>query len=226
MTANESLKLSLQVHDLLKSDLSHVFQEDIPFEQIEKQARDLMPDSRDRIFTPSNVILTMLLSATKEDKSMQEALNTFKLVFENECQKVFQEEVRQLEQEKIEDNLCKKGAGRPKKYQSTLPKSHQKPLSDSTAGYSTARTKLNTNIVQTVFDHSADFGDLDNELWYGLKTYFTDGTYIQLQDTEDIKSEYVCLCTVQVCSKKSGGFLSSSLATSLYSAGQRTGKSV
>jgi len=104
-------------------------------------------------------------------KSIQEALNTFKIVFENECQKVFQAETRQLEQEKMDDNLGKKGPGRPKKYQSTLPKSHQKPLSDSTAGYSTARTKLDTSIVQTVFDHSTDFGDLDNELWYGLKTY-------------------------------------------------------
>jgi hypothetical protein len=191
MTANESLNLSVQVHDLLKTDLSHVFHEDIPFELIEKQARELMPDSRDRIFTPCNVILTMLLSATREDKSMQEALNTFKLVFENECQKVFQSEARQLEQEKIEDNLCKKGPGRPKKYQSSLPKSHQKPLSDSTAGYSIARNKLNTGIVQTVYEHSADFGELENELWYGLKTYITDGPYIQLQDTEDIKSEYV-----------------------------------
>ena len=190
MTANESLNLSLQVNDLLKSDLSHVFHEDIPFELIEKQALELMPDSRDRVFTPCNVILTMLLSATKEDKSMQEALNTFKLVFENDCKKVFQEEVRQLEQEKIKDNLGIRGVGRPKKYLSSLPKSHQKPLSDSTAGYSTARTKLNTSIVQTVFEHSADFGDLENELWYGLKTHITDGTYVQLQDTKDIKSEY------------------------------------
>jgi len=190
MTANESLNLSLQVNDLLKSDLSHVFHEDIPFELIEKQALELMPDSRDRVFTPCNVILTMLLSATKEDKSMQEALNTFKLVFENDCKKVFQEEVRQLEQEKIKDNLGIRGVGRPKKYLSSLPKSHQKPLSDSTAGYSTARKKLDINIIQTVFEHSADFGNLETELWYGLKTYITDGTYVQLQDTKDIKSEY------------------------------------
>jgi hypothetical protein len=190
MTANESLNLSLQVHDLLKTDLSYVFQEDLPFDLIEKQARDLMPDSRDRIFTPCNLILTMLLSATKADKSIQEGLNTFKLVFENDCKKVFQEEARQLEQKKIEDDFGKKGPGRPKKYQSTLPKSHQKPLSESTAGYSIARKKLDTGIIQTVFEHSTDFGDLENELWYGFKTYITDGTYLQLQDTKDIKSEF------------------------------------
>jgi hypothetical protein len=191
MTANESLNLSLQINDLLKSDLSHVFHAHIPFDLIEKHTRETLPDSRDRIFTPCNVILTMLLSATKEDKSFQSALNTFKLVFEHNSQKVIDAESERLEQEKITDNLFKKGPGRPKKYQSTLPKSHQKPLSDSTAGYSTARKRLDTRLLQTVYDHSAAFGCLDNESWYGFETYITDGTYLQLQDTKDIKSEYL-----------------------------------
>ena len=191
MTANESLKLSLQIKDLLKTDLSHVFHEDIPFDLIENQVRELSPNSRERIFTPCNVLLTMLLSATKEDKSLQEGLNTFKAVFEHNSQKVFQAEALQLQQEKINDSLVKKRPGRPKKYQSRLPKSHQKPLSDSTSAYSTARTNLDINLVQTVFKHSVDFGELDNESWHGMKTYITDGTYLQLQDTDDIKSEYV-----------------------------------
>ena len=177
----------------VQAHVSHVFREDIPFDLIEKQSIELMPNSRDRIFTPGNVIACMLLSATKEDtctvyevrgKSMQEALNTFKLVFEHDCQKVFEAEAQQLEQAKMEDNLVKKGPGRPKKYQSTQPKSHhvccakckQKPLSESTAGYATARKKLDTRLVQTVYEHSTDFGDLDNESWYGLKT-FTCTTY-------------------------------------------------
>jgi hypothetical protein len=190
MTANESLNMSIQIYDLLKTDLSHVFHEYIPVDLIEHQARELKPNSRERIFTPCNVILTMLLSATREDKSLQEALNTFKVVFEYNSQKVFQEEALRLEQEKIEDSLVKKKPGRPKKYQSRIRKSHLKPLSDSTAGFSEARTRLDTSLVQTVYDHSADFGDLDNESWYGFKTYMTDGTYLQLQDTDDIKSEF------------------------------------
>jgi hypothetical protein len=191
MTANESLNLSLQIKDLLKTDLSHVFHTDIPFDLIEKQVRELSPNSRERIFTPCNVLLTMLLSATKEDKSLQEGLNTFKAVFEHNSQKVFQAEAIQLQQEKINDSLVKKGPGRPKKYQSRLPKSHIKPLSDSTSAYSTARTNLDISLVQTVFEHSVDFGELDNESWHGMKTFITDGTYLQLQDTADIKSEYV-----------------------------------
>jgi hypothetical protein len=190
MTSNESLNLSLQVNDLLKTDLSHVFFDDIPFDLIETHARELIPDSRDRIFTPTSVIATMLLSATKEDKSLQEAVNTFKLVFEHNAQKVSDAEAIQLEQEKINDSQVKKKAGRPKKYESRMPKSHQKPLSESTAGFSMARTRLDTRLVQTVYEHSVDFGDLETESWHGLKTYITDGTYLQLQDSEDLKSEY------------------------------------
>ena len=191
MTANESLNLSTQVYDLLKTDLSHVFHDEVPFDLIEKQSRELAPDSRDRIFTPCNVILTMLLSATKEDKSLQEGLNTFKLVFERNCKQVQKAEAEQLEQEKINDSLVPKRPGRQKKYQPCMLKSHLTPLSDNTAGYSTARSKLETSLVQTVYEHSAEFGDLDKESWYGLKTQITDGTYLQLQDTKDIKSEYV-----------------------------------
>jgi len=87
MTANESLILSTQIKDLLQTDLLHVFYDDVPIELIDKQARDLNTDSRDRVFTPCNVILTMLLTSTQEDKSLQNGLNIFKSVFESNIRK-------------------------------------------------------------------------------------------------------------------------------------------
>ena len=81
MTSNESLTLSLRIKDLVQRDLSHVFQDFIPTEQIEQRAREVMKDSRERIFTASNIILTMLLSAVNEDKSLQNGLNMFKVIF-------------------------------------------------------------------------------------------------------------------------------------------------
>jgi hypothetical protein len=191
MTANESHKLSLQIKDLLNKDLSHFFHSDIPVDLIEKQSRGLKSNSRNRVFAPCDVILTMLLSAIKEDKSLQEGLNTFKTVFEHNSRKVSEAEAERLKQEKINNSQVKRKPGRPKKYQSCMLKSHQKPLSDSTSGYSTARKRLETSLVQTVYEHSTDFGNLDNESWYEMKTYITDGTYLQLQDTKDIKNEYV-----------------------------------
>ena len=191
MTANESLNLSLQIKDLLKTDLLPVFSDDVPVDLIENQALQLIPDSRERVFTPCNVLLTMLLSATREDKSLQNGLNIFKTVFEHNCKDIVDAEAEQLEQEKMKDHSFKRKPGRPKKYQSRLRKSYQKSLSDNTAGYSMARKRLDISLVNTVFEHSCDFGDLDKELWHGMKTYLTDGTYLQLQDTEDIKRAYV-----------------------------------
>jgi len=190
MTANESLNLSSQIKDLLQTDLSYVFKDDIPVNLIESKARELNANSRARVFTPVNTILTMLVSATQEDKSLQNGLNIFKYKFEHHCKEVSNAEAAELLQEKIKDAQSPKKSGRPKKFLSRLLKSHQKPLCNNTAGYSTARKRLDTSLVQTVYEHSCNFGDLDNELWHGMKTYIGDGTYLQLQDTEDIKEHY------------------------------------
>ena len=191
MEANESLQLSLHFKEMLSSDLSHAFADYLPTGMIEEKASLLKPESRNCVFTPSNVILTMLLTAIQEDKSLQSGLNLFKTVFESNSHLIFQEEADLLNAEKIKDSQLPVKAGRPKKYKSQLPKSYRNLLSDNTAGYSTARKNLDVSIFEDVFKYSADFGDLDKERWHGMLTFVGDGTYLQLQDTDDIKSEYV-----------------------------------
>ena len=190
MEANESLRLSLCLNEMLRSDLSHVFSENIPMSLIEEKARVLHPKSRDRIFTPVNVVLTMLLTSIQEDKSLQNGLNLFKMVFESNCKIIMQQEEDRLNAEKINAGHLPVKAGRPRKYKSRLPKSYQNSLSDSTGGYSIARKNLEVSIVEDVYTHSTDFGVLDQERWHGMKTYISDGTYLQLQDTDDIRSQY------------------------------------
>jgi len=190
MTANESLALSFQFKELVKADLSHVFQENMPVDLIEEWVSEQMPRSRDCIFTPTNVIFTMFLSAIQEDKSLQHGLNLFKLVFETRSRELLQTEEALLEEEKHTDNQKAVKAGRPKKYQSKLLKSYQQPISNNTAAYSIARKRLDKEVFELVYNHSTDFGECDQESWYGMKTVTGDGTYLQLQDTEDIKSEY------------------------------------
>jgi hypothetical protein len=191
MTANESLNLSLHFKELVTTDLSHVFQDHIPVDLIEEWVRKEMPQSRDCIFTPTNMISSMLLSAIQEDKSLQQSLNVFKLVFESRSQEILLTEEALLEEEKNNDAQNALKAGRPKKYKSKLPKSYQQPISTNTAGYSIARKRLDKRIFETVYAHSTDFGEFDKESWHGMKTVIGDGTYLQLQDTEDIKSQYV-----------------------------------
>jgi len=190
MKANESLLLSLRFKEMLSSDLSHAFVKILPSGMIEEKAMLLKPKSRNCVFTPTNVILTMLLTAIQEDKSLQSGLNMFKAVFESNSHLIFKEEANHLNAEKIKDSQLPVKSGRPKTYKSRLPKSYRNPLSENTAGYSTARKNLDVSIFEDVFKYSADFGDLDQERWHGMLTYVGDGTYLQLQDTEDIKSQF------------------------------------
>jgi hypothetical protein len=190
MEINESLRLSLRLHEMLRSDLSHAFSENIPVRFIEEKARSLNPKSRECIFTPVNVILTMLLTAIQEDKSLQNGLSLFKTVFESNCHILLREEESRLNAEKLDACHLPVKAGRPRQYKSCLPKRYQNSLSDCTGGYSTARKNLDVRIVEDVYTHGTDFGDLDKERWHGMKTYMSDGTYLQLQDTDDIKSRY------------------------------------
>ena len=191
MTANESLILTLHFKELVKTDLSHAFSADIPTDLIEELAKKLNQGSRECIFTPVHIVLSMLLSAVQEDKSLQQGLNLFRVIFESNTKVALEKEKELLEEEKNRDEQIPRQAGRPKQYRSKLPKRYQQPLSESTAGYSIARKKLDTSIFETVYQHSCDFGDLDKESWHGMKTFICDGTYLQLQDTEDIRTQYV-----------------------------------
>jgi hypothetical protein len=190
MEANESLSLSLRFKEMLKSDLSHAFLDDLPVQLIEEKACSVMQSSRECIFTPVNTILTMLLTSIQEDKSLQNGLNLFKSVFEPKCKDLLQKDKAQLAAEKAEARQRPRKSGRPRQYKSRLPKRYQKPLSANTAGYATARKNLDVSIIEAAYRYSTDFGKLDNECWYGMQTCITDGTYLQLQDTDDIKSQY------------------------------------
>ena len=191
MKSNESLYLSVRFREIIKTDLSRAFSGYLPENLIsDKYQQSSSKKSRDRIFTPENTILTMLLNSIQEDKSLQNGLNLFKSVFESKSKVIRQMEEAQFESEKLIDSQSVRKPGRPKKYKSRLPKSCFQSLSGSTAGYATARKNPDTGTVQSVYDHSTNFGAHDKESWFGMKTYITDGTYLQLQDTEDIKSRY------------------------------------
>ena len=183
-------QLIVQVRENLKRDLSHVFEELLPVELIEAKARSVMKNSRERIFTPVNTVYTMLLSAIQEDKSLQRAVNLFKDAFDRRCAEARKTEAEQLQAEKQNANRGKKKRGRPKKFLSCLLKSFLQPISSNTAAFATARKNLDKSVIEAVYEHSTDFGGLGRKTWHGMETFIIDGTYCQLQDTEDIKSEY------------------------------------
>ena len=193
MKDNESLHVSARFKELVKTDLSHAFYESLPASVIEDAARDAAKTKqhRERVFTPANTVFTMLLGAVQEDKSLQNGLNLFKNVFEARGRDALREEEARLAAEKANAAPLPKKAGRPKTYKPRLPKSMQKPVSSNTAAYSKARTGLDMRVAHAVFAHSAEFGPLEKESWHGMATHITDGTFLQLQDTPDIKRHYV-----------------------------------
>jgi hypothetical protein len=83
-----------------------------------------------------------------------------------------------------------KRRGRPNLYASRLPKSKITEVSDNTAAYTKARTRINLELIKKIFDYSTDFKDLNGKKWHGMDVIITDGTYIQMQDTKDLKKKY------------------------------------
>ncbi|HUZ58300.1 MAG TPA: IS4 family transposase, partial [Hanamia sp.] len=150
---------------------------------------------RDRIYNEENTLLTMLVTAIQEDKSLKQSVNIFKEVFEMKGKEIKKDEAIQLQSEQDEENRSI-AAGAPKKrgprrlYASRLAKSKGKEVSDNTAAYAKARVRIDNTLVNKIFDYSADFKEMNGKKWQGRETFVTDGTYAQMQDTEELRKKY------------------------------------
>jgi hypothetical protein len=189
MTPNHSLDLSLQLQNLIRTDLLQQISMEFPFELIESNNSKGIK-RRDRIFNEGNTLLTMLVTAVNQDKSLKQSVNIFKEIFESRGEHIALLEKEELESRRLTDITIEKKMGRPKLYQSQLPKSKTQPVSDNTAAYTKARQRLDYSLVQQVFDYSKDFTGLVQPVWHGMKTYNTDGTYCQMQDSEELRKKY------------------------------------
>lgn len=72
-----------------------------------------------------------------------------------------------------------------------LPKSLSKDISLNTAAYSKARERVPFELVEELFLNSR-IGQADNNYthWHGYRVLLGDGTYLQMQDTEEIRKKY------------------------------------
>ena len=136
MTPNHSLDLSLQLQNLSRTDLLQQISMEFPFEMVEHSNNKEGPKKRDRVFNDGNTLLTMLVTAVSEDKSLKQSVNIFKEIFESRGEHILKKEREELENKRLIDSTIDKKMGRPKLYQSQLPKSKTQPLSDNTAAYS------------------------------------------------------------------------------------------
>jgi hypothetical protein len=190
MTPNQSLDLSLQLQNLIRTDLLQQISMEFPFELIESNKNKEGSKKRDRVFNDGNTLLTMLVTAVNSDKSLKQSVNIFKEIFEGRGEHILQKERIELEKERLLDDANDKKIGRPKLYQSQLPKSKVQAVSDNTAAYAKARGRLEYGLVQQVFNYSGDFTGIVQPQWHGMRAFNTDGTYCQMQDSEGLRKKY------------------------------------
>lgn len=190
MTPNHSLALSLELQRLIRTDLLQQIKHEFPFYLIEQYKGLPGAQKRDRVYNDENTLLTMLTTAVQEDKSLQQSVNVFKKVFESRSEQIQATELAQLEQARLQEQSSTSRTGRPRLYQSKLAKSKTKVVSANTAAFTKARQRLPYTLVKQVFDYSADFSAVGQPLWHGLHCFNTDGTYIQMQDSEQLRKKF------------------------------------
>jgi hypothetical protein len=190
MTDNVSLCLSTAFRERLNNNLLPAFAELMPTGMIEAYVKTHMPHTRDKVYTPSRTLFAMVFTGVQKDKSLQHTVNVFNEKYEEECKELQAKEARHLARAKKEDGLNLKKLGRPRLHKSRIAKSKTKALSDSTVAYSNARKRLPLELLKATFYHTNKDEENGCESWYGLHTYITDGTYVQLQDTQEIREKY------------------------------------
>lgn len=189
MTPNRSLALSIELKELMRTDLLKNIDSDFPFQLIEQN--DSGAVTRDRVYNTENTLLTMILSAFNEDKSLKHAVNIFKEVFEYKGIQMQELENKQIQLAKEQEAMVEtRRKGRPNLFLSHLPKSKTMDISDNTAAFTKARKRLDINLVKQLFEYSADFKELNGRKWHGMDVVITDGTYFQMQDTEELRKKY------------------------------------
>lgn len=196
MTPNRSLAISFQLKDLMRKDFLHNLDEDFPYDLIANhQSAEGGKLKRDRMYNEENTLLTMLATAIGEDKSLKQSVNIFKQVFEMKGKEIKEKEALQLQAAQIEErsslaSATTKKRGRRRLYASRLPKSKEMEVSDNTAAYTKARARLDKDLVNKIFHYSADFKELNAKKWYDMNVFVTDGTYFQMQDSEELRKKY------------------------------------
>lgn len=184
---NRSLGLSAEIQKQLKDNrlgmLNSVYPTEFDYKEPIK--------SRKRVFTSINTLQTMIVTATMQDKTLKNSVNMHYISHQKERDLERQYLKEQIKKEKEEDGLKPRKPGRPKLYKEQLPKSKQDNPSLNTAAYSKARNRVPLELVEDLFRQSI-IRDSRNDYshWLGHRVFIGDGTYVQMQDTKELREKY------------------------------------
>jgi hypothetical protein len=192
MTPNDSLTLSCRIQELMRKDMLQFIEPLFPKQAIKEYEQEYaFNKKRDRIYTCENTVMTMLITAIQDDKSLQNSVDIFQEIFTRNRKTIIAEENTRVEALRVQAHEGKPRVGRPSVYKVKLPVSKIKDISLNTAAYSKARGRVDMVLIDKVFKATADSDKLDCvKPWHGRIAYNTDGTYFQMQDTKEIPEKY------------------------------------
>jgi hypothetical protein len=168
----------------MSQNLISIFYDYFPFDFADAYSAN----RRDRVYNAQNTLITMLITACFEDKTLQHSVNIFQAIHEKNQENIAK---KQEEFKKESSKTSTPKPGRPRKSIGRIQKSKTQSISSDTSGYSQARQRLNIDYLKAVFEDSKNIDNTDNvNKWQGRRVFITDGTYLQMQDTEDIRKDY------------------------------------
>jgi hypothetical protein len=191
MKLNRSLAISSKIQELKMSNVIGMLTQAFP-RSIFNASPSGDKTSRERVFTVDNTMLTMVLTAVQEDKSLKNSVDLYYTIHQQHKKQILAELEKQVAQEKQKAGQAgKRKVGRPKKLTVEIPKSLSKDISLNTAAYSKARKRIPQALTERLFSASR-IQDAKNDYthWHGYHVYIGDGTYLQMQDTESLREKY------------------------------------
>jgi|GEM_PF-687259 len=192
MTPNSSLELSCRIQDMMRQDMLQFIGPLFPVDTVKEYEQEYYTSKkRDRVYTFESTLLTMMITAIQDDKSLQNSVDIFQEVFQRNRQAVLKFEQGRLEELRLQAQQQAPRVGRPCEYKVKLPASKMKDISSNTAAYSKARKRVDLALIDRVFKETAtDKGLSCVKPWHERIAYNTDGTYFQMQDGEGIPEKY------------------------------------
>jgi hypothetical protein len=191
MTPNRSMELSVRLRDIMRQDMLQFIEPIFPFDAIRSYVSNSKTKQRDRIFNRESTFLTMVITALKEDKSLQNSVRIFQEVFYKNRESALQAALNvQRERQNLGHDAPKKMVG-DSTGKVRIPISKMKDISSNTAAFSKARERIEQELIDTVFRASTDSTDVRCvHKWHGRPVFNTDGTYFQMQDAPGIPEKY------------------------------------
>lgn len=191
MKHNRSLEMSIRINQQLQEGLLGPMSAYYPEEMVQSYREEGIK-RRDRLYSLSSTIQTMIASATYEDKTLQHSVLIFGEVLKHRVQDVLAKEEGPLV---APVGVRRPGRPRTRGAGSKIAKSKLKDMSLSTASYTEARQRVPVKLMAEIFSKSRQIEENPTNrkrLWHGLEVFIADGTYLQLQDSPELKKRYAC----------------------------------